>query len=407
MAVTSHSIPADLVAGVRNRDDKIIERGFHELFPALVAEADADLHDQASSARVVERAFLQVMSGDPPADAPAFDQALSQAIHHGVIREQSRKGALRRFERNEGVAHVDHKSAHADAAQSWQHIKEARERAAAGPVAIDPKEGQHAAAAHIATKINEDTNRKWSIPLIIGLVLVMGAVGYGLTRLDTRPSEKFVIAQLNASTARSIATPPGKIGNISLGDGTGMKIAAGSTIKVVNAFGEKLRAVLVKGAASFTIAPDKKPFEIRGKDIAISATDGQVDIRADDNRPGLVRVVAGTPRLTVGDSSWIAAPGQTVVVENGTIRTASAAELDEAFAWMQNRFFVSGTVRDVVNGIRRWYDMDVGIGDNSIADLPAEASGTLESLTSTLTSLEKSAKVKMVWQNRQMLLFKK
>jgi ferric-dicitrate binding protein FerR (iron transport regulator) len=406
MAVTSHSIPADLVAGVRSRDDKVIERGFHELFPALVAEADADLHDQASSARVVERAFIQVMSGDPPPDAAAFDRALNQAIHQAVVREQSRKGALRRFERNEGVAHVDHKAAHADATQSWQHIKESRERAAAGHV-VDPKEGQHAAATHIATKMQEEGTRKWSIPLIIGLVLVMGAVGYGLTRLDTRPSEKFVLAQLNASTARSIATPAGKIGNISLGDGTGMKIAAGSTIKVVNNFGEKLRAVLVKGAASFTITPDKKPFEIRGKDIAVSATEGQVDIRADDNRPGLVRVVAGTPRITVGDSSWIAAPGQTIVVDKGTIRTASAAELDEAFIWMQNRFFVSGTVREVVDGIRRWYDMDVGIGDAAIAELPAQASGTLESLTSTLTSLEKSARVKMVWQNRQMLLFRK
>jgi len=347
------------------------------------------------------------MSGDPPADAAAFDRALTQAIHQSVVREQSRKGALRRFERNEGVTHLEHKASSADASQSWQHIRDARARAAAGHVAIDPKEGQHAAAAHIATKMSEESNRKWSIPLIVGLVLVTGAVGYGLTRLDPRPSEKFVLSQLNASTARTIATPQGKIGNISLGDGTGMKIAAGSTIKVVNNFGEKLRAVLVKGAASFTVAPDKKPFEIRGKDIAVSATDGQVDIRADDNRPGLLRVVAGTPLITVGDSSWVAAPGQTVVVENGAIRTAGAAELDEAFAWMQNRFFVAGTVRDVVNGIRRWYDMDVGIGDNSIADLPAQATGTLESLTSTLSSLEKSAKVKMVWQNRQMLLFKK
>jgi hypothetical protein len=74
---------------------------------------------------------------------------------------------------------------------------------------------------------------------------------------------------------------------------------------------------------------------------------------------------------------------------------------------MDGRFVVSGTVRDVVDGIRRWYDMDVGIGDNSIADWPAKASGTLESLTPTLASLEKSAKVKMQWQNRQMLLFKK
>jgi hypothetical protein len=136
MAVTSHSIPADLVAGVRAGDDMVIERGFHDLFPTLVAEAEADLHDKASSARVVERAFLQVMSGDPPADAQSFDRALSQAIHQSVVREQSRLAALRRFDHNEGVGHhASHAGAAAvDAAQAWQHIKEARARvAASGP----------------------------------------------------------------------------------------------------------------------------------------------------------------------------------------------------------------------------------------------------------------------------------
>src|SRR5207253_2876805 len=89
MAVTSHSIPAELVAGVATGDDQSIERAFHSLFPALVAQADADLHDKASSSRVVERAFLQVMSGAPPANAQAFDEALGQAIHQAVVREQS------------------------------------------------------------------------------------------------------------------------------------------------------------------------------------------------------------------------------------------------------------------------------------------------------------------------------
>jgi ferric-dicitrate binding protein FerR (iron transport regulator) len=406
MAVTSHSIPADLVAGVRAGDDRVIERGFHDLFPTLVAEADADLHDTASSARVVERAFLQVMSGNPPADAQEFDRALSQAIHQSVVREQSRLAALRRFEHNEGVGHHGSHAGSVDAAQAWTHIKEARARVAAGHPPVDHREGQHAAAAHLSAAIERDNPRKWFIPLLVG-VLIVGAAGYGITHMDLRPSEKFVMGQLNSTNAKSIGSRQGQVGNISLSDGTALKIAAGSQLKLNNNFGEKLRAVLVTGGASFTVEPDKKPLEIRAKDVAISATAGQVDIRADDNRPALVRVVAGSPRITVGDSSWTAAAGQTFVVDKGAVRAASAAELDEAFAWMEGRFFVTGTVRDVVDGIRRWYDMDVGIGDNSISDLPASASGTLESLTGTLNSLEKSAKVKMVWQNRQMLLFRK
>src|SRR4051812_42538354 len=178
MAVTSHSIPADLVAGVRAGDDTVIERGFHDLYPTLVAEADADLHDKASSARVVERAFLQVMSGSPPADAQEFDRALSQSIHQSVVREQSRLAALRRFEHNEGVGHhAPHLGAAAtDAAQAWAHIKEARARVAAGHAPVDPREGQHATAAHMSAAIERDSKRKWFIPLLVG-VLIAGAAG--------------------------------------------------------------------------------------------------------------------------------------------------------------------------------------------------------------------------------------
>lgn len=404
MVKTSHAIPADLVAGLKTGDEKALEHGFEEMFSTLVAEADAQLHDKASSARVVERTFVQVLSDPPPVEPEAIDRAISQAMHQSIVREQSRLAALRRFEHNEGVAHHEPKSDAPDAAHAWQHVKEARTRAAAGRAPVDPKAGKHVAASHMAEAMKE--KRKLSVPLVVAALVLLTVAGYGLSRIDPRPSEEFVQAQLASPSARAINASPGNIGNISLSDGTGMKIAAGSRLKVVNNYGDPLRAISVNGAVSFTVAPADRPLEIRAKDLAISATDGQVDVRGDDNRPALVRVVSGNPTITIGDSSWVAAAGQSFVADNG-IRVASAGELDEAFAWMAGRFVVSGTVREVVAGIRRWYDMDVGIGDNTIADLPARAEGTLTSLTSTIASLEKSSKVKMVWVNRQMLLFRK
>ena len=404
MAVTSHSIPAELVAGVRARDDQAIERAFHELFPKLHADADAILHDKASAARVVEKAFLQVMAS-APADTAAFDAALGQAIHQGAVREQSRLAALKRFEHGEGVRQHEQKDGPVDAAQSWRHIVEARARAVAGHAPVDAAHARHSAASHLAVAGGRE-NKKWFIPLLAGVVLVGGGV-YALAKMDLRPSEEFVMGQVNSSQAKTIGTRQGQVGNISLADGSALKIAAGSTLKLNKDFGQKLRALLLKGAASFTVADDKNPLEIRIKDMALSATGGKIDVRADDNRPSLVRVVEGTPQIKVGDSTWTAAAGQSIVVDKGAIRAASAAELDEAFAWMDGRFVVNGTVREVVDGIRRWYDMDVGIGDNSIADLPATAAGRLDSLSPTIKSLEKSAKVKMVWQNQQMLLFKR
>jgi ferric-dicitrate binding protein FerR (iron transport regulator) len=403
MAVTSQSIPADLVGALRGGDEQAIERGFHQLYSTLVAEADAQLNDKASASRVAEKAFMQVMASPPP-DLMALETALNQALHQIAVREQSRLGALKRFEHNEGVGHVGKREA-ADSKQAWAHIRETRARAAAGHH-VDAKEDQHKSAAHMAAAMKE-RSRGGQVALIAGAIIVVALAGYGLTTMDSKPSEKFVLGQLNAATARAIGTPNGKVGNISLSDGTEMKIAAGSNIKTVANFGEKLRAVLVKGAASFSIAADKKPFELRGKDIAISATDGKIDIRADENRPGLVRIVAGTPSVTIGDSTWVAGPGQTYVADKGGIRAATPDEVEEAFAWMDNRFVVNGTLREITDGIRRWYDMDVGIGDNSIADWPAKATGTLDSVSSVIRSVEKSAKVRMQWQGRQMLLFRR
>jgi ferric-dicitrate binding protein FerR (iron transport regulator) len=151
----------------------------------------------------------------------------------------------------------------------------------------------------------------------------------------------------------------------------------------------------------------KRPFELRLAGVALSATEGQIDVRSQAGRPTLVRVVSGSPEVRVGDSTWIAAAGQTFVLDGGNVRQATAGEIDEALGWMEGRFVVNGTVRDVVDGFRRWYDADVGIGDNSIADRPAQVVGSLESLTSSIQALEKSAGVKMTWSNRHMLLFRK
>jgi ferric-dicitrate binding protein FerR (iron transport regulator) len=175
----------------------------------------------------------------------------------------------------------------------------------------------------------------------------------------------------------------------------------------VNKFGDPLRAISVLGAVSLTIAQDKTPFEIRAKGVAVSAKDGKLDVRADPDRPTVIRVVSGSPTIKFGDSSWVGAAGQSYAFDGVKIRQASSAELDEAFGWMEGRFVVNGTVRDVVAGFRRWYDVDVGMADASVADTPAQVTGSLESLTSAMSSLEKSAKVGMMWQDRHMLLFKK
>lgn len=407
MTVLHHTIPADLMSGLRTGDEQALEHGFQELFPVLLKEADDELHDPASAGRVVERAFLQVI-GDPEVatNSDTVARALEQAMHQSIVREKSRLAALRRFEHNEGVSHRDHHTHAAgssDPAHVWERIQQTRHQSESARPSVE--EAKHRTAAHMAEAMND--KRKWSIPLLIAGVITVCAAAYGLSRVNPRPSEKFIASELAAATARHTRALPGQIGNISLADETTVRLGAGSLLNVSKDVAEKLRAASVDGAASFTIAPARRPFELRLAGVALTATGGQIDVRSQSGKPTLVRVVSGTPEVRVGDSTWIAAAGQSFVFTSGKIRPATAAEIDEALGWMEGRFVVNGTVRDVVDAFRQWYDADVGIGDNSIATWPAQVVGSLESLTSSIQSLEKSAKVKMAWSNRHMLLFRR
>jgi ferric-dicitrate binding protein FerR (iron transport regulator) len=397
--MTVLSVPADLVAGLRTGDEQALEHGFQEIYPALLSEVDSELHDLQSSSRVVERAVLQVLAGPPIEDAAGMTRALDEALHHAVVREQSRRAALRRFEHNEHVALADRKSGGVGAAEAWKHIHDARFQT---PSSADPSASRHAAAGHLSAALN--TRRRWSIPLLAVGLIALCAAAYGLMKLDTRPSEQFVQKQLAATSARVITAGAGQIGSVALSDDTQLRIAAKSLLRVVPNYGSSLRALSIAGSASITVGRGRSAVEIRAPGVAISATDGTIDVSAEQGEPTIVRVVSGGPRISVGDSAWVASAGDSYVIDHG-IHPATPAQLEAAFAWTEGRFVMTGTVRDVVAGFRRWYDTDVGIVDNATAERRAQVTGSLESLSSSLESLKRSARVNVVWDNAHMLLY--
>lgn len=406
MTVVTHTLPADLIAGLRDQDEAAIQRGFQELFPVLLQEADAELHDTAAAGRVVERAFVHLMSSDMTGAAPVdVDRELERSIRQAISRELSRVAALRRFEHNEGVTHRDpHALAPVDADRVWQRIQKAlhAEKVTSRP---SQEEAIHVAAAHMAGAMAG--RRKVSLPLIVFGIVALAAAGYALSRIDPRPSEQFILGELASPTARLITASRGQVGNLSLGDETVVKLAADSRLRVSKNFAEKMRAVSVDGAASFDVARGSSPLELRATGVAISADSGTVAVVAGAGRPTLVRVTSGSPRITVGDSSWTAPAGQTFIVAGGKVQAAGPVDIENGLAWLDGRFVVNGTITDAVQAMRRWYDADVGIGDASIATWPAQVSGSLESLSSAISSLEKSAKVKMIWQNQHMVLYRR
>jgi hypothetical protein len=408
MTVPSHAIPLDLVEAFRTGNDKALEPGFRALFPVLAIEAAAQLDDPSAAGRVVDRTFLRLWEQrDAITDADGLDLALRMALHESAVREKSRRAALHRFERNEGVTQkTPHATSSIDADQAWERLQRAIHQPshAAESVASHSAEAKHRTAAHMSKGV--ERRSKWTIPLIVGGVVVVLAAAYGLTRLDTGPNEAEIQRALAAVDANVLNAGPGQIAAVNMADETLLKLGPGSTLRTPREFGKSLRTVSLKGTAAFTIPSSSRPFGLRANGIAISIPSGKIDVSAEDAAPIIVRVRDGQARATLGDSSWNVATGQSFVVEtNKTIRAATAGELDEAFNWTEGHFLATGTVKSVVAKVNLWFSSDLGIGDASVLARPATASGSIDSLMATIRSLEKSAKVQMQWTKGKMLLF--
>jgi ferric-dicitrate binding protein FerR (iron transport regulator) len=412
MTAPIHTIPRDLVDGLLTGNETTLEHGFRELFPTLAHEAAEELQDSSSAGRVVERAFLRVLNEKSAiTNSDSLDVALQRAMHDCVVREKSRRAALHRFEHNEGVQarkspRIAVTSAETD--QAWGRIQKARhpEASPSAEALTSATAAKHRAAVHVADAMGQRS--KWTIPaIVLGLIAVCGGA-YGLSRIEIKPGEQDITRALMSMDAQTLAAGNGQIGSVSLADESQVKLGAGSHLRVSKDFGQAMRVIGLNGTAAFTVAPAKPAFELRVNGVALSLASGRLDVSGDSLGPTLVRVIAGPVQVTARDSAWTATAGQVFLVETtGKVRAPVALEIVESLGWLDRRFAATGSVSDAVAKINRWYGADVGIGDASIADRPVEVTGSLDSLSSTIKALERSARAHMQWSKAgQMVLYR-
>src|SRR4051812_20575338 len=105
MTAATLTIPDGLLEGCHTGDEQAIEKGFRDLYPAMLREAAQATDDAATASRIVERAFLYLLQHSQSAPtAGDLEALLHTALHQSAVREQSRRAAIQRFEHNEGVS---------------------------------------------------------------------------------------------------------------------------------------------------------------------------------------------------------------------------------------------------------------------------------------------------------------
>ncbi len=194
-----------------------------------------------------------------------------------------------------------------------------------------------------------------------GLVIVSV---FRVARKDTAPAESRPPEETFATANRERA-------ELRLSDGTRIRLAPASHIRVAADYGEKERSVYLEGQGYFEVKHDEsRPFIVyAGTAIARDVgTDFAVRSYAEDRavqvvvRSGAV-AMSGVGRLDAGDVGRLGI--------DGTSSLTHGVAVDALLAWLDGRLvFHDAPLATVIAELRRWHDADVQLADPRLGTLP-------------------------------------
>jgi ferric-dicitrate binding protein FerR (iron transport regulator) len=191
-----------------------------------------------------------------------------------------------------------------------------------------------------------------------------------------------------APARRTYATLSGERAELRLADGTHVRLAPGSKLSIAPDYGTDRRDVYLDGQAYFDVVHDaRKPFTVfagnasardLGTTFAVRSypEDGAVQVVV---RSGEV-ALSGLGRLGAGDLGRLSADGRTSI--------RHGVNVEQLLGWLDGSLtFVDAPLDRVLQDMHRWYDVDVTLGDSSLASLP---------FTGTLADVSPKAAVELV-----------
>lgn len=160
----------------------------------------------------------------------------------------------------------------------------------------------------------------------------------------------------------TIATPVGGQYQIQLPDGTNVWLNATSSIRFPAVFTGSERNVELTGEAYFEVAKNSsQPFIVNTNNTLIKVLGTAFNIMAyTDEKNIRTTLITGTVNVTSNNKSNILKPGQQANIENGSMHIVNNANIEEALAWKNGKFYFNNVdIKTVMRQIGRWYDVEV------------------------------------------------
>jgi ferric-dicitrate binding protein FerR (iron transport regulator) len=394
--------PASGAGSLVLADEQALKRAFEANYDGCLASAQSQLGDAPSLApRVVEVAFLNAWNQRAVFATPdQLSGFLTDEIRHGSARALSRRFSGHRMGAMGGGAQAEsHAASKTDAAQVWSQIEKNihGEGHSAEAHAAAATAGRHDAASHMKSVAK---SRSWAPAIGIGVVALAVALA-GAFYMNQLGEDDAVLSAVSAQGIQPIASSPGQIGSLTLGDGTKMRIGPETKVMIPDGFPTKIRAIKVEGTASFEVAAGQPlPFRVVAKRMQFIATGTKFVVSAYPNDSGArVQVLEGTVTAKVGKRTNAVPSGQALLVTRDSARTPTDAERAEAFGWVDGQISVQHKqLRAVVEALTRWFNYDVKVPDLPLLDRDASFDVPLDSSRLAISQVEKSANVKFAYE---------
>ena len=205
-----------------------------------------------------------------------------------------------------------------------------------------------------------------------------------------------------------LTTPAGGQYQLTLSDGTQVWLNAASSIKYPTAFIGKKREVEITGEAYFEVKHDPtKPFHVLVNHIDVEDIGTQFNINAyTDESEMRTTLVEGSVLLTAGNENKQIRAGEQARVGNGSIIIKQNADILQATAWRQGRFYFYGTdLKTIMRQISRWYGITVDYG----SEVPDHFTGIISrnaNASQVLLMLEQTGRVHFNIEGKKVIVMK-
>lgn len=172
----------------------------------------------------------------------------------------------------------------------------------------------------------------------------------------------------------TLAVERGTHNEITLSDGTRIRLDAGSTLQYPAEFSDDNRTVLLNGEGYFEVTSNvDKPFVIHANEAVVKVLGTKFNVRAwEPEQRVSVAVTEGKVALGAEGKTQEAVEivkGQmSTLLQNGRPTAPHSIDIDKQLGWMQREaFFDNVPLHEILYQLERWYNIQFILEDTSIA----------------------------------------